>query len=425
MIKARSILSNNRKLIENFSYVTLLQVFIIVAPLITYPYLVRVLGRSLYGVVLTAQMLASYASLIINFGSNEVCAKHVSINRDNTDSLSEIVSSVISVRSLLFFLCFVIYLSVVFIVPSYKTYWLLFLLSYTLTINDVLFPQFFFQGMEQMKYITIISIATKVLFIGLVFFIVKTPDDYLWVPILYAIGYIIGALFSLYIILHRFGVHLYVPSFKRAMIYVKDSSAIFATDLVCTIKDKVNYLLVGSFSGMGNVVIYDLGLKLNSFISKPLNIITTVMLPRFAKDRNVKTFKKVVAISFGIALSLVALVNIFLPAILDLFLGERIDMIPLRLFLLAPLFLSVSVVIYNNMFVAFGYNKYAFYSIIITTAIYIISLLIFWIIGALDNVYSFIIISLVSYFSELVYRIIKARSIVSSISETSNDKKSK
>ena len=56
---------SHKVLIENFSYLAFLQVFLLLYPLITYPYLVDVLGKEIYGIVLTAQMLASYASLLI------------------------------------------------------------------------------------------------------------------------------------------------------------------------------------------------------------------------------------------------------------------------------------------------------------------------------------------------------------------------
>ena len=99
--KVISLFSNNKQLIGNFSYITLLEVFLLLAPLITYPYLVRVLGIDNYGLIITAQVLASYASKIIDFGSNRVCAKHVSINRASKAKLSEIVSSVLVVRTVL------------------------------------------------------------------------------------------------------------------------------------------------------------------------------------------------------------------------------------------------------------------------------------------------------------------------------------
>ena len=82
-------------LFSNFSYMAVLQVFLMCSSLITYPYLVRVLGRELYGVVLTAQVLASYVTLVVGFGSDNVCAKFVSQYSTDSKKLSEIISSIL------------------------------------------------------------------------------------------------------------------------------------------------------------------------------------------------------------------------------------------------------------------------------------------------------------------------------------------
>ena len=58
---------SHKVLIENFSYLAFLQVFLLLYPLITYPYLVDVLGKEIYGIVLTAQMLASYVCKTCHF----------------------------------------------------------------------------------------------------------------------------------------------------------------------------------------------------------------------------------------------------------------------------------------------------------------------------------------------------------------------
>lgn len=405
--RIRDSLNKYPTLLANFSYITMMQVFVLLAPLITYPYLVRVLGTELYGYILSAQMLASYASLIINFGSNEVCAKHISINRNDKSMLSEIVNSVLCVRGFIFITGFAVYFLVVYFVPAYHSHSTLFLITYLLTLNEVLFPQFFFQGIERMKYITIISIATKLFFIVLVFILVKDESDYLLVPILYATGYSLGAIISLFIIYNSFGLSFYIPEKDRMKIYVKDSSAVFATDLVCTVKDKVNYLLVGSFVGMQSVVVYDLGLKFISILTKPMQIISIVMFPRSANNHSSKNIKKIIAASFVISLVLVILLNVFMEPLAFFFLHENVDLLPIRLFSLAPIFLSVSSIISSNVFVAWGYNKYVLYSILITTGVYVITLLSLFLLNNLTSVYSFVVLALVSYLTEFIYRISK------------------
>ena len=399
-------IKNNKLLLENMSYLTILEGFILIAPLITYPYLVRILGMDLYGIVITAQALASYASKIIDFGSNRVCAKHVSVNRANPDILSEIVNSVFCVRSFLWLVCLVVYMVIVRIVPIYRTHWLLFLLSYGLTFNEVLFPQYFFQGVENMKYSSLINIAVKFLFIVLIFVFVRSEADYFVVPLLYTIGYSFAGIISIYIVYKRMGLHFYVPKKHQIMVYVKDSSAIFATDLISLIKDKLSYFLLGAYSGMSNVVVYDLGLKINTILAKPVQIISMALFPRSAKDRNIQQLKKIIGLVSGLAVVLVILTNIFLPRIVSFFINEPIDLMPIRLFTLAPIFLSISSFISSNILVAWGYNRYVLYSIIITSGTYIAALLFTVITHQMDSMYSFVIIALVSYLAEFIYRLI-------------------
>ena len=279
--------------------------------------------------------------------------------------------------------------------------------------NDLLFPQFFFQGLERMKLISIINVATKIVMVMLIFLFVKTKEDCLLVPIIYSIGYFVGGIISLYEIVYKMNIKLIKPSLNSAMIYLKDSSSIFATDLVCTIKDKLSYLLVGTFVGMSDVVIYDLGLKLHGIAAKPYMLICTVMFPRLAKNKNIRQLKLIMLISFFLTLAIIVVANVFLEKIVIFFLHEECDLFPLRLFLVGPLVLSVSYVISNNLFVAFGYNKYMFISILVTTFVYVLCLITVFITGHMNTVMSFISIALISYSAELVYRLLMAKKIIS------------
>lgn len=404
--KGKEKIRHHKTIIENFSWVAAVEVFMLLAPLITFPYLTKVLGMEIYGIIISAQALAGYASTIIDFGSNAVVAKHVSINRDDKNMLSEIVCSVFTVRGFLWGIILIIYMIVVFLVPAYRNEWVLFLLSYGLTFNDVLFPRYFFQGIEKMRISSIINIGIKLLFILLIFIAVKDQGDYLRVPVLYTLGYTIAGIVSMYIIFGEMRLHFYIPPFKRMMIYVKDSSTIFATDLITTIKDKFNYFLLGGYSGMANVVVYDLGIKLNVIITKPVQVISQVLFPRFSKTRDAKKMNMMVWVVLFLAILLAIIVNIFLPWIAEFFLHTKIDLLPLRIFSLAPIFLSVSSFLATNFFVAFAHNKYLLYSILITTTAYLGALGFVAITGHMSSVYSFVSISLFAYFVEFLYRVI-------------------
>lgn len=392
-------------IINNLIFVGLVQVFGLLAPLITYPYLVDVLGMELYGAVISAQVLVSYATLVIEFGSNSICAKNISIYRDNKSKLSEIISSVLTTRFILWIGCFFIYTSIVLFVPAYREYLVLFLLSYLMTTNELLFPQFYFQGIEKMKTVSLLNILVKAVFILFVFLFVKQKSDYLIVPAMYALGFALAGIIALYIIFKKHKIKFHLFSVKTQLKYFRECSPILATDLVCTIKDKFNYMLVGMYMGMSNVVVYDLGFKLMGLASKPSTIITTVLLPRFAQNRNVRKLQHVLIFVFLMSVSMVVVMNVFLEPIVAFFLRQEVDLLPIRLFSIVPIFLSPSVIIANNFFIGFGYNRFMFYSIVITTLIYLGLLVIVWVTGYLYSLYSFIFLAIISYFVEFVYRL--------------------
>lgn len=396
-------------IVENMSYVTVLQIFNVVSPLITYPYLTEVLGTELYGLIITAQVLVSYANLIINFGSDKVCAKHIAIYHGDKQKQSEVLCSVFSVRFLLWIICLLLYIIVVILVPEYRDSYLLFLIFYATTLNDLFFPQYFFQGIEKMKFSTLINVGARLLFIVLIFFFVKAQSDYLYVPVLYGLGCLFSGIISFVLIFFKLKYKIYIPNFKTCWWYVKDASPLFAVDLILTIKDKFNIILLGLFSGMTNVVIYDIGTKINSLMNKPSEIVSTVMLPRFSRNRDIRKFIVLLKAMVLLVLCGIAIVNIFLPQIVDFFIHKQVELMPLRVFSFSPLFLSVNTYIAFNLFVAFGYNKYQLYSILVATGAYLVSLSIVFFTNNMNSLFGFVLITLVAYFVEFIYRIYLAK----------------
>lgn len=404
-----------KTVVQNFSYLSLLQLVLLFAPLITYPYLVGVLGLELYGIIVSSQMLMGYAGVIIDFGTNEVCAKHVSINRNNPQKLSEIVSSVLVIRLTMALFCFGVYLLVVYMIPVYRMNMPLFILTYGMLMQEVLFPQYFFQGIEKMMYPTLLSIVIKTIFIIAIFIVIKHPSDYIYVPLLYMLGYSISSAVGLYIVIGKMGVKFYWPKWNQIRLYVIDSTPLLATSVVSTIKDKFNYFFIGSSIGMTEVSIYDLGIKLNGLLSKPVSILQTVMFPRLAKSRSFVSVKRLLLLSITTSLAMCIAINLFLPWVVEFFLHQQIDLLPIRLLSLAPVILSISGVLATNFMVAFGYNKYVFYSIVLTTIVYILCIGYVYLAKEHPGLYTFVLVALISYLTELIYRLYATKKILNTI----------
>lgn len=399
------VIERNIVIFQNLTYITLLELFISISPLITYPYLVKTLGSELYGLVIMAQVVASYAIIVVNFGFRRITARDIAINRNDKQKLSEIVSAILVIRCVLWIFSLLIYSIVVFSVPVYNSEKFLFLLSFGLTFSDLLFPQFYFHGIEKMKFITLINIGVNAIFIVLIFFFVQTKEDYYFVPLFKSIGFLLGGLISLYIMFYKHGLNLFAPKLSVLIRYVRDALPIFSTEIIASIKDKFSYILLGSFVGMHEVLIYDLGSKFTVILTKPATILSRVLLPKISKERNVKLFEKSAYLVFLLTSIGVITMNLFLPWIVEFFIHQKTDLMALRVFLLAPVLLALSSFISTNGIIAFGHNKYVFYSIIITTISYVLLTLVFFGADLLNSTMTFIVIAVISYLTELVYRL--------------------
>jgi len=176
------------KLFENFISLSFLQVATYILPLISLPYLVRVLGPDKFGLVIFAQSFVQYFAMFIDYGFNFSATREVSVNKDNKHATNEIFSTVLFVKFLFLLISFLVSVCLIFSFSKFRQDWFLYFISFSNLLGNVLFPQWFFQGMERMKTIAILNVVSKIIVIILIFIFVKTQGDYIIVVFLQSIG---------------------------------------------------------------------------------------------------------------------------------------------------------------------------------------------------------------------------------------------
>ena len=311
---------NNYKFIENFSYLSLLQIFNLLVPLITYPYLIRVVGPEMYGTVVFAQSIIGYFSLVIEFGFNISGTKSISENVHDTRKISEVVSSILLLKLMLWIICLGVLALCMWMLPVMREHKILYLFAFTFTFNEFLFPQFFFQGIEKLKYVTFINVFTRSIFLVLVFFVIKDQSDYFKIPLLNGLGAFIGGMIALYIVFVKEKIRFVLPSIQIMKTYFIESFTIFSTKLSYNLRDKTVIVLVGILFTKTVVAYYDLAMKLVGLFTSLYQTVPVAVLPRLIKNRN-HSFSKLVfraTIFVGVLYSL--LIFIFSKQIV-LFLG--------------------------------------------------------------------------------------------------------
>ncbi|QNS15405.1 oligosaccharide flippase family protein [Mannheimia bovis] len=354
--KIKNLIEGNKTLLSNFSYLSILQISLLFMPLIAYPYLIRVLGKELYGLVIFTTVIAGYFTIFISFGFSMTGAKEVSIHRDNFQKLSEIVSAILIIKSVLLLVCFLVLYGYFILYPS--PYQVLYYLAFGACLLDVIFPQWFFQGIEKMKFITMISLGARLVFLGLIFVFVEEQSDVLWFPLANLVATVISGTASFYLI-KKEGVRFVTPSFLTIKHYIKESYHFFLSNVLIQIYVNSNKAIIGTFLGMGAVAYYDLAEKIVNLIRIPQGIISQVSFPRISSTKSTSFIKKIFRVSLVINIFLYILL-FFTAEYIVLLLGgkEMLSAVPIVqiLGLLAPV-VAVSNTMGILTLVPFGFNK--------------------------------------------------------------------
>jgi O-antigen/teichoic acid export membrane protein len=401
-LKNRIGIKNN--LIKNFTNLSVLYIFNLCIPFIIYPYLIRVLGVKTYGLVIYAQAILTYFSILISFGFNLSGVKIVSKYRNNKEKLSEVISSILIIKFFLFLISLVILIGVLFILPAAEGHKILFILSMTTVLTELLFPIWYFQGIEEMRYCTNITIVSRLVYLGLIYLLVHSPIDYLYVPIAIGIGHILTGLMSFYILFFKHNIKFRFQSFKILKFYFQDSLPLFLSGLSVNIISSNNKFIIGSFIGMQEVAFYDLAEKLRTLFKLPQTVINLTIYPKISREKNILFIKQMFKVTIFINLILVSVVLLNSEYIITIFAGN--EMLPssrlANVLIFSILLLAMKDVFGVQILIPNGYNRIFTKIILISIFVYIIQIMLIWFILGF-SILNIIIATLITELFMVVY----------------------
>lgn len=348
---------DGKTLVANFGYLSLLQVAGYVFPLITMPYLARVIGAEGFGKISFAAAIIVWFQTIADWGFNYTATRDVAKNRDDKEKVSEIFSNVFWARILLMFVSFVALSICVMTIPKLRENADVIMISFLMIPGHIMFPGWFFQAMERMKYITILNIISKTFFTIAIFLFIKEREDYILQPLFTSLGFVVSGIIAMYYLLIKWKIRLHFTSFKEIIKTIKSSTDVFINNLMPNLWNALSTVLLGFLWGNVANGILDAGKRFQQTCGNLFGVVTRVFYPFLS--RRIDQHRLYAKVSMSLAFVMMLLLFVFAPIIIDIFFGEEFSesVIVLRLYAISLLFWALDNVYGVNYMLVSGYDK--------------------------------------------------------------------
>ena len=319
---------------KNFAYNAAYQVLVFIIPLITTPYISRILGATGIGVYSYSYSIAQYYVLFIMLGLNNYGNRTIAGVRDDRDALSKTFWSIYAMQIGLGIVVICIYAVYAFVLAKDRTaatIMLLYVLSACFDIN------WFFFGLERFKATVIRNSAIKILTAVSIFLFVKQPSDvYIYCTIM-----VVGMLVSQLVLWPyvKTNTYFYRPKWDEIKIHIKPNTVLFLTVIAVSLFKIMDKIMLGMMADTEQVGFYESSERIISIPTAFVTALGTVMLPRMSnlkaksdKGSSELFFKSILFAMFlssSMSFGIMAVAPVFVP----LFYGKGFE-ICITLFLI-------------------------------------------------------------------------------------------
>jgi len=321
----KKIFINNKKIAENYFFMTLLLVLNSFFGLLIYPYLIRTLGAESYGVYIFASTVVNYFICFIGFGFDMYGVRLIAENPFSIKKKSNVLSIIFTTKLYLEIVSIILAVLVSFVFPILRTYFWVYIVCFANTLLNIFFPTWYFQGVQKMRVVSYIQLIFKLLSLPFIFIFIKKPDDILLFAIIMTASSLLGALYAFIHLLVFERLKISLVPIKHTLVYIKESQYFFYTNFLNMMKIQTINLIIGTRYSMTDLALYDLA---NRIVSIPLMLITNInsaLFPKVVSNFNVPLIKKILMTERIIGILAVLTVVIFGKIAIQILGGETME----------------------------------------------------------------------------------------------------
>lgn len=322
-----------------------------VFPLITVPYVSRIIGPDSYGIINYSAAFIAYFSLLIAYGFDLTGVRRIARNPDDNEYVSQIFSQITNARILLFLVsCLLFFLSILIVSPLRQNTYVSVIIFAT-TISSVIVPQYIYQGKQHLSIFAILNFIKGLVNTILIFILIKHKEDFIFLPTLnFAIG-LLSSIFLLAYAYKKFDLKYHWIKIKDSLKLLVDERVIFFSTVVISIYTTTNTVVLGLFAPATDVGFFTVSLNLvnviSSVISAPLLIALYPYIGNaFGRDRDLglEMVKKTLPLAGYLTFTAGIILFAFAPLIIKLFYGSQFQsaVLPFQILVFTPFMTTLS-----------------------------------------------------------------------------------
>lgn len=353
---------SNKKVYENILSLATIKGLEYLLAFITFPYLTRVLQVEMFGTIVFAQGLINYFTLFTDYGFNLLGPKEIAQN-DEADKRSRVFAKIFFAKLLLLLIAIVVFITGIFCLNLYfKVDVLLYTVVFLTVIGNVMFPVWFFQGIQQMLYITLVNVIARFCSIAGIFYFVKQPQDYILAALFQSIVPLVAGICSWAVLIKSFPEVLCLPTMKEIIGTLKDGWSIFASTVAINLYTASNVVFLGFLTNPVTVGYFSGAKKIIDNITQLISPISQAVYPHISKlvtqsPKDIKPFlKKVLLVLGGGTFIGSVFIFIFANFIVEILLGSgyKESVLLLRIMAFLPFIIAMSNVFGIQIMLPFG-----------------------------------------------------------------------
>jgi PST family polysaccharide transporter len=367
----KSYMSNNHsgRIVSNFIALSVIQGANFLLPLLVMPFVIKRIGTDGFGLVSIAQVVMIYLSAIADYGFNLTATRDVAVYRTDRQKISQIFFTTLGTKLLISICLFVILVVVIFLIPLFRQHVLLYILGFVYVIGQSLTVSWFFQGMERMQFITIVTLLARMVFVALVFLFIRQKNDYIFFLFFLGLGNVLAGFVSIFLAIKIFKLTYANISRANVMEEIRGGWQLTISNLSINTFLYSNIFILRLFTNDTIVGLYSVAEKIFFALRQVLAVFSQAIYPHLcqlafsAKEKLPGFFRKVYLPFLFIVIAACTVLFFCAHKLIHLFLPQSsgLPALLLQMFSFVPLIVCLNIPAYQLLL---AFNKKKAYSMV-------------------------------------------------------------